>query len=178
MKRLILMRHAKTEPWTTGGDDHARALTKTGHMAATGVAEKLRAAGWRPDIALVSTARRARETWTRVSSVFQGCELALIETLYLADARDIRAHVETYRDAETILVIGHNPGLHDLGISLLHEWGYANKEHAMRLIRKLPTGAAIVFEALSDEDSKPDQLPMVGFIRPKDLIEEAEPNPL
>ena len=51
MQRLILMRHAKTEPWSEGIDDHARALLPVGHDAAIAMANALDAEGWAPDIA-------------------------------------------------------------------------------------------------------------------------------
>ena len=59
MKRLILMRHAKTEPFGEGIDDFGRALTEQGHSDAARIAEELVALGWSPERILVSTARRA-----------------------------------------------------------------------------------------------------------------------
>ena len=58
MKRLILMRPAKTEPWSEGIADHARALTPVGHEAAAAMAAMLKSEGWSPQKAIVSTARR------------------------------------------------------------------------------------------------------------------------
>ena len=75
MQRLILMRHAKTEPWTEGIDDHARALTPVGHEAAAAMASALKAEGWVPEKAIISTARRTRETWVHLSDVFGTCDM-------------------------------------------------------------------------------------------------------
>ena len=60
MKRLILMRHAKTEPWDELIDDHGRALTDVGHQAADVICAALQTSGWAPDKAVVSSARRTR----------------------------------------------------------------------------------------------------------------------
>ena len=70
MKRLILMRHAKTETWTEGLDDFGRALTDRGHEDAARMAQELVDMGWSPERILVSTARRARETCSDVARIF------------------------------------------------------------------------------------------------------------
>ena len=63
MKRLIVMRHAKTEDWAEGIDDHGRALTERGRLDAANVGREIIAKDWTPDFVAVSSARRAKETW-------------------------------------------------------------------------------------------------------------------
>lgn len=170
MKRLILMRHAKTEPWTEGVEDHGRALTQVGHSAAQGISAALKHAGWMPNAAIVSTARRTRETWAHVAADFPLCELHLEDELYLAGERYIVELVNQFEGVETLLILSHNPGLHDLCVTLLREAGTRDHRAAVRLSSKLPTGAAALFEA---DEAGAFVLPhfrLAGFIRPKDLV--------
>ena len=89
MKRLILMRHAKTEPFGEGIDDFGRALTDQGHSDAKRIAEEIVTLGWSPERILVSTARRARETCSEVARVFEGEKVRPMESLYLCGARGL-----------------------------------------------------------------------------------------
>ena len=114
MKRLILMRHAKTEPWTEGIDDFGRALTDQGYSDARRVAEEIVKLGWSPERILVSTARRARETCSEVAKVVEGERVRPMESLYLSGMRGIAEAVRQNDGASTLMVIGHNPGLHAL----------------------------------------------------------------
>jgi phosphohistidine phosphatase len=170
MKRLILMRHAKTENWTEGVDDHARALTPSGHEAAAAMAVTLRTEGWTPERAVVSTARRTRETWKHLSSAFEGAEVKIEDELYLAGERGIMDFISDNDGAKTLMIVGHNPGLHDLAVRLVREAGSTDHQAAMRVAAKMPTGAAALFEAAEDGAFLPTQFRLQNFIRPKDVI--------
>lgn len=170
MQRLILMRHAKTEPWTEGIDDHARALTPVGHDAAAAMAAALRAEGWSPEKAIVSTARRTRETWVHLSMVFGTCDMTLEEDLYLAGERGVSEMIAENDGARTIIIISHNPGLHDLALSILRAAGSYDHQAAIRIAAKLPTGAAVLFEAEEDGAFVPAHFKLRNFIKPKDLL--------
>eukprot|EP00903_Cladosiphon_okamuranus_P002962 g2960.t1 len=171
MQRLILMRHAKTEPWTEGIDDHARALTPLGHDASVAMAAALKAEGWSPDKAIVSTARRTRETWTHLSHVFGTCELVIEEDLYLAGERGVSDLIADHDSAKTLIVISHNPGLHDLSLGLLRAAGSFDHQAAVRIAAKLPTGAAVMFEAEEDGAFIPAHFRLRNFIKPKDVLD-------
>lgn len=171
MQRLILMRHAKTEPWTEGVDDHARALTPVGHDASAAMAAALKAEGWSPNRAIVSTARRTRETWTHLSHVFGTCELVVEEDLYLAGERGVSELIAEHDSVETLIVISHNPGLHDLSLALLRAAGSFDHQAAVRIAAKLPTGAAALFEAQEDGAFIPAHFRLRNFIKPKDVLD-------
>lgn len=169
MKRLILMRHAKTEPWTEGIDDHGRALTARGHKAAEVVAGVLAEAGWAPSHALVSTARRTRETWNYVFERFPKCEPTILEGVYLAGSHELQDYVGRYNHAETLIVIGHNPGLHDLAIILARQGGTIDHSASLALAAKFPTGGAALFEAKEDVKFHQSAFQLTRFIRPRDI---------
>lgn len=170
MKRLILMRHAKTEPWTEGIDDHGRALTALGHDAAKAMARALKSEGWTPDKAVVSTARRTRETWTHLAELFGTCDMVLEEELYLAGERGIADIISAHDGAGTLMILGHNPGLHDLSLHILREAGSADHQASIRIAAKMPTGAAVLFEATEDGAFRPVHFRLQNFIKPKDLL--------
>ena len=170
MQRLILMRHAKTEPWSEGIDDHARALTPVGHEAAIAMGKMLKAEGWTPEKAIVSTARRTRETWAHLSDIFGTTSIMLEEDLYLAGERGISDIIADQADAKSLIIIGHNPGLHDLALSILRAAGSRDHQAAIRIAAKLPTGAAVLFEAAEDGPFDPARFRLQNFIKPKDIL--------
>ncbi|WP_084398080.1 SixA phosphatase family protein [Henriciella aquimarina] len=169
MKRLILMRHAKTEPWNEGVKDRDRILTPRGHGDAEAVAVALQQYGWAPDRALISSSRRTRETWRHLSLVFPECEKVISDDLYLAGIPAIETQIAAQADAGTLIVIGHNPGLHELSGSILRQAGSDNHQAAMRLAAKFPTSAAALFEQEEDGPYVPVHFKLQTFIKPKSL---------
>tara|TARA_B100001540_G_scaffold301223_1_gene307449 strand:- start:45 stop:575 length:531 start_codon:yes stop_codon:yes gene_type:complete len=171
MKRLILMRHAKTEPWGEGIDDFARALTDRGKEDAKRMAEELVAMGWSPERILVSTARRARETCSEVAKVFEGEKVRPMESLYLSGVRGLSEAVSQNDGAGTLMVIGHNPGLHDFAIDILREGGSADHQESMRLVEKFPTSCCALFENEEDGAFVPVHFRLATILRAKDFRE-------
>ncbi|MEL8054735.1 MAG: histidine phosphatase family protein [Pseudomonadota bacterium] len=169
MKRLILMRHAKTEPWTEGIDDHGRALTKSGHGAAARMGSALKNLDWTPDLALVSTARRTRETARYFEDIFPACQLNHHDSLYLAGERGLADIISDHDGTGTLMVIGHNPGMHDLAVSIMRASGSADHRAAMRLAAKMPTGACALYESKEDGAFLPVHFILQNFLRPKDF---------
>lgn len=169
MKRLILMRHAKTEPWTEGIADFGRALTPQGHDDARRMAEELVAQGWSPGLILVSSARRARETCAEVAAVVTGEKVRPMESLYLTGVRGLTEAVRQNDRASTLMVIGHNPGLHDFALSILKEAGSTDHRAAGRLHEKFPTSCAALFEADEEGPFVPAQMKLTRVLRAKDF---------
>ncbi|PHS04170.1 MAG: histidine phosphatase [Blastopirellula sp.] len=111
LKRLILMRHAKSS-WKDGLSDHQRTLNKRGRKNAPLIANELIQLDWEPDLVLSSDASRTRETWELMSEQFtQSPKTIFLNSLYLAGIRDIRDAIAQADDQySTIMLIGHNPG--------------------------------------------------------------------
>ena len=87
-RTLILMRHARQD--VGGIRDHERPLTADGRDDARAVGERLRDEGPRPGLALVSTARRCRETWETIASTLPSAVATEFEgALYNASAREL-----------------------------------------------------------------------------------------
>lgn len=170
MKTLILLRHAKSSWDDPELRDIDRPLNNRGQKAAPRMGSWLRAQGLVPDLVLCSPARRTRDTWALVSSLFEGqIPLGVEHDLYEASAGDILRVVRTANDgAETVLVIGHNPGLEDLARALAGDGG---KSDMRRLHKKFPTGAAAVIDFATAKwaEIEPGAGRLRVFQRPKDL---------
>ena len=153
MDRLILMRHGKAEQHAASGGDFERALAPRGHNDAALMGKVLAKADLSPDLALVSSARRTRETWEATSPAFAGARSELRRDLYHAEAQDVLAAIrEEAPDSGTVMVVGHNPGLHELALRLAMG-GPADPAMLAKLRGKFPTSTVAVFAI--DPDGAP-----------------------
>lgn len=169
MKRLILMRHAKTEPWGDGIDDFGRALTDRGREDAKRMAEELVGMGWSPERILVSTARRARETCSEVAKIVVGEKVRPMESLYLSGVRGLVEAVSQNDGAGTLMVIGHNPGLHDFALEIQRQGGSLDHQDSIRLVEKFPTSCCALFENDEDGAFLPVHFKLSRVLRAKDF---------
>jgi phosphohistidine phosphatase len=152
MKRLILMRHGKAERSNPGGD-FERGLTERGFADAVLMGRLLADEGLAPQLALVSAARRTQETWRGVSTSFPDAQATHLRTLYHASADRIFLEVEAHADqADTIIVVGHNPGMHELALGLLRQGGAGSALQA-RAESRFPTATVAAFTF--DEAGRP-----------------------
>lgn len=153
MDRLILFRHGKAEPDSDSGDDFDRRLTPRGVTESAEMGARLADMGFAPQLVLVSPAARARGTWEAACPAFPTAETRVENHLYHADSGTIRAAAERAgRGRQTIMVVGHNPGLQELAVTLLSE-GHAPASLVARAHRHFPTAAAAVF--LFDANGRP-----------------------
>ncbi|HMO43835.1 MAG TPA: histidine phosphatase family protein [Phenylobacterium sp.] len=154
MERLILLRHGKAERDSASGDDFARRLTARGRSDAREAGARLAEMGFVPDLCLVSDAARTRDTWEALSPVCPACPARFEPDLYHAEAGKVWEMVQAAGadGARTLMVIGHNPGLHELVVRLLAEGGASPDLMAMARSR-FPTSAAAVF--LFDDAGRP-----------------------
>ena len=146
MKHLILMRHAKAEKDSPSGEDYDRPLAPRGLDEATGVAEAMRAYGLKPDFAIVSPARRTRQTFEQVCGVFGDIPAIMDKAFYNAGAQALRNAVEAHEEAGAcVLVVAHNPGIQYLAADYMFE-GAASAAAIEKVRGGFPTATAAVFE--------------------------------
>jgi phosphohistidine phosphatase len=146
MRRLILFRHAKTEARPAGVEDFDRGLVERGRADSVLMGGVIAAAGLAPDLALVSPAARARETWELARPAFPLARVAFRPGLYEATAEEVAAELDEETEAvETVMVVGHNPSLQELAVDLLVE-SSGSATDIERLSAGFPTAAAAVFE--------------------------------
>lgn len=147
MHRLILMRHAEAEVRPpVGGKDIDRPLSERGLSDATLMGQALAARDFRPDLVLVSASVRTQQTWVQVQAALGEVEVRVLDHLYDADAFTLRSEIElNEEEAGCVLVLAHNPGIHQLAVDYLIESG-ASPSVLERFSGGYPTGAAAVFQ--------------------------------
>lgn len=143
-KSLHLLRHAKSSWAAAGAEDHDRPLAPRGERAATLVGVYLGQLGVLPDLVLCSTALRTRQTAERVlAECAPRATVRYLQGLYMAAPRQLKAAIATVpEECATLLVIGHNPGLHEFALQLAQDGDAA----ALAELRKdMPTAALASF---------------------------------
>ncbi len=160
-RTLILMRHAKSSWDDPSLDDHDRPLNKRGKRAAKSLGTWLRGQVWQPDQALVSTALRTRDT-------FAGLGLSrpadFTHDLYHANSAEMQMVLEMAR-GETVLMIGHNPGLSAFAGEMVA------RPHDHARFHDFPTGgtAVIRFDIDAWDQVEPGTGEVLSFVVPREL---------
>jgi phosphohistidine phosphatase len=165
MRRLILMRHAKSSWAEPNQRDLDRPLNKRGRRAAGLIGGWLKARGHRPDRALVSSARRAQETWAGVVAGVGAAETSYLPELYHAGPEAMLAALRRAPDADAVLMLGHQPGIGPFAARLLADPpGDAD-------FAKYPTAATAVIEFDLDDWAAADWGTgrLVDFVVPRSL---------
>jgi phosphohistidine phosphatase len=173
MKTLVLMRHAKSAWDNADLPDTDRPLSPRGQKAAPLMAERLRKAGYRPDIVLCSTAKRARETMDLMAEALpKKAKIQQLKELYMAVPREMLNAVAKMPDsAETVMLIGHNPGMGSLAAWLA---GDGDSELLRKVRRKFPTAAiaVVTFDVAHWSEVSGEGGTLTAFLRPRDADED------
>lgn len=169
MKRLFLMRHAKTEQVKKDTPaDAERALTQRGREEAPAVGREMRKRNYAPDLILCSPSRRTRQTLELANAQLgSGASVEYNPAIYAAGARQLLALFQQLPEGfQQPLVVGHNPGFED-SLSLLARLPPPQPGN----VEKFPTGALAVFqfEISAWRELSPHSGVLVDFLRPKDL---------
>jgi len=145
MKTLLIVRHGEAE---RGTDDRERQLMPSGRLESAELGQRLRRKGLVPDLVLCSPARRATETWHEIEvALGRPVEMRPESRIYPGEPADVLAAISAVPDAvRTLMIVGHNPGLHALARRLA-----ARGDPALlaRLASGLTTGTCVelAFEA-------------------------------
>jgi phosphohistidine phosphatase len=147
MRQLLLLRHAKSSWDDPALSDHARPLNARGRKSAAAMAQVMRDLGLVPDIVLVSSARRTLQTLEALTPFEAGALVEPMDALYLAPWGQLLETIQAVPEtARSLLVIGHNPGLHDLALALAGPaWLARGTAEAQRLAAGYPTGSLAEF---------------------------------
>lgn len=146
---MLVVRHAKSD-WTDPSlADHDRPLAPRGIEALARMQDRL-ATGPRPDLVLCSSARRALDTLAGIRPALpDAVEVEVERALYRADASALLDRLRTLgEDTGAVMIVGHNPALHDLALGLLGDVdgddGVRDEVARARLAAKFPTGAIAI----------------------------------
>ena len=164
MKRLYLLRHAKSSWDEPSLPDAERPLAPRGRKAAKRIAGYAEREGIRPDLVICSTALRARQTLERVAPALGEPEVAFDERLYGASEGELLARLREVPDSvESVLLVGHNPGTAQL-LALLAGAGRP-------LPAEVPTGAlaSLSFRAAGWWELGPGSASLDAFVVPREL---------
>jgi phosphohistidine phosphatase len=161
LRRLMLMRHAKSS-WTSHvPTDHERPLNERGRRDAARVGKRLAKLGWVPDVVVGSDSRRTEETWERMQKRFPDARVRFTRALYASGPGELRSEVARLSaDVRTVLVLGHNPG-----------WEEAVEELSGREVR-ITTANVVLLKgegATWREALERGAWSVAGVIRPKQL---------
>ena len=176
MRQLLLLRHAKSSWDDPKLSDHARPLNARGRQSAGAMARAMRQLGLAPDVVLVSSARRTLQTLAALEPWDETPLVEPLDGLYLAPALAMLFILnEVAETTRSVILLGHNPGLHDLAMLLVGETGMTVDSPAIRrLAQGYPTGALTEFTVagpwsqLSAGGGR-----LIRFLAPGDLPEVA-----
>lgn len=174
MRRLLLFRHAKAEHSEPGMEDRARRLVERGQKDAAKVGAYMASHALIPDRVMTSPSARTQETWKFAAPAFRPAPaVAPVERLYNATPHDILAIIRGAPPAaNSLLVLGHNPGLHAVALMLIASGDIEARE---RLREKMPTcGLVIIDFAFADWGKlHPQSGRLERFVTPKSLAAAA-----
>jgi phosphohistidine phosphatase len=168
LKTLYLLRHAKAESTARQGDV-ARPLAKRGHKAAAAMGDFLATLAPPAELVLCSPAARTRETLEWVGSGIKPApRIVFDERLYLADARVMRDVLrELPENVGTVLLVGHNPGMHELAARLVKD--------STSLADGFPTAALAMIEIPDPWQRLPwRESKLVLYRTPKDISRDLD----
>ena len=165
MKRLILTRHAKSswdDPLTP---DHDRPLNERGKAAAADLGQWLASRGYVPDEVYCSDALRTRKTWSGIAPALPGSPVLELKPALYHAGPDVMLAVLRHAKADTVMIIGHNPGIAEFAAKLV-----AQAPRSAEFAR-YPTGATLVadFAVESWADLGWGQGVVDDFIVPKEI---------
>ncbi len=170
MKKLYLLRHAKAEPGSKDLGDKERPLAARGRLACTMMGNYIKEKSYVPDVAIASPSARTSETFERiVEAAGASVPVQFIDKLYLATADEMLHYIRLLSDkASSVLLVGHNPGMHHLALILSRPERTALR---IKLELKYPTGSLAVLGFSGDywKDVIPGEGTLTDFITPQTL---------
>jgi phosphohistidine phosphatase len=177
MRRLMLLRHAKTETDAPSGRDQDRRLDDRGLRDAAEIGGWISRHPPFPDCVLVSPAARAMQTWDIAWAAMKGIvpepAVEQVEELYGADPAQLLASIRmaSVSDPKQLMLVGHNPGMHEVALALA---GSGDAAARKALTDNLPTSGLAVLDFATDDwdDVAFRRGKLVLFVSPK-LLKQA-----
>jgi len=169
-KTLFLLRHAKAVMGGTQMSDGERPLDHRGQKAAREMGRLMNERGWVPHAALVSPARRTRQTWALLAPELDGAPVpAFPQALYPGSVTSLLSEAAQLPDEKSsAVIVGHNPSIGQLAVILA---GSGSDPHALALVEeKFPTAALAKLDFdCAWREIGPGSGRLADFLRPKDL---------
>ncbi len=171
MRTLHLLRHAKSSWRDETLDDHDRPLSKRGRRAARALAGHVARLRLQPDLVLCSSALRARQTLDLLAAALKPPKVLVERELYDAGSRRLLHYLrELPESALCVLLVGHNPALHELALAL------ADTPSIRQLPsrdEKFPTGALASFRLSGSWGMLvPHGATLLAYVTPADVVSD------
>ena len=169
MKSLLLLRHAKSDWGDPGLADFDRPLNARGRDAAPKIGRYISDHDLEPDLVCCSTAKRAQQTWSLVAAALaHQPPVEHRDDLYLAPPDTLLEAVKNTPDrVQRVMILAHNPGLHDFACALAKTAHDRNERQELE--QGMPTAALAVFTFAADHWAEICDATLERFIRPKAL---------
>ena len=154
MRRLMLLRHAKTETDAPSGQDQDRRLDNRGRSDAAEIGSWIAMHPPFPDLVLVSPAVRAHQTWEiaweAMKDRVRPPAVEFQPELYGAEPTQLlhTIRMAAAGDPKRLMLVGHNPGMHELALMLA---GSGDKAATKALQDNLPTSGLAVLDFEIDD---------------------------
>ena len=154
MRRLMLLRHSKTETDAPSGRDQDRRLDERGRRDAAEIGSWIARHPPFPDFVQVSPTIRAKQTWELAFEAMQERvappQVEFLPDLYGAEPGQMLEIIRTASatDPKHLLVVGHNPGMHELALMLIGSGDPAGRD---ALADNLPTSGLAVFDFATED---------------------------
>lgn len=161
MKKIILMRHAKSSWRSPSLTDHQRTLNERGNNDTPLIAQEISKRGILPELMLVSDAQRTKETWEHLTKSWGSIPTKFSNNLYLASADTLISELsQTSHLIDRVLLLAHNPGITDAFYKL-----------AKVAVDNVPTAGVGCFTLHSDSfiDLEEKEVTLDYFLFPKGL---------
>ncbi len=172
MKKLILLRHAKSSWDDPGLDDHDRVLNRRGKAAVPVIGGWLSSRRHIPDLVLCSSAVRTRQTIDGLRKAIAGIPAPIIEAdLYHASPERMLERLRALpRTCSTVMLVGHQPGIGSLTRQLADG---TETRRCRRAFEHFPTAAAAVLELTADDwrNLHYGSARFTDFAKPKELMD-------
>jgi phosphohistidine phosphatase len=174
---LMLLRHAKTENDAPSGRDQDRRLDDRGRKDAAEIGGFIASHPPFPGTVLVSPATRAHQTWelawAAMKHLVPAPQLEWLPELYGADPAQLLQTIRAASapDPKLLMIVGHNPGMHELALALSDGGGDAGRQ---ALADNLPTSGLAIFDFAVDDwaDVAFRRGRLVMFVSPKLLKQD------
>jgi len=168
VRTIILLRHGKSSWSDATVADIDRPLAPRGERAAKRIAKYMRRKRIRPGLVLCSPSLRTRQTLGAIEpSLGKGSLVELVPEIYAASEGELLERLQALPDSVgSVMLIGHNPGLHDLALTLA-----SRGADLPQLEQKFPTGAlaTLVVHSESWANLSPGEAELVDYVVPRQL---------
>jgi phosphohistidine phosphatase len=173
MRRLMLLRHAKSDWSRPGLSDHDRPLNARGREAAPRVGAYMAHHKLVPDLVAASTARRVQETVKLALAAFaEPPRIVTDQRIYEAEPETLIEVIGgTPKAVRSLLLVGHNPGLEELAARLVMSGKAGDRA---RLAAKFPTAALAVIDFKTESWTRLGPGRLERFVVPRTLTGDAD----